>query len=344
MGPYIRMYHFSGSDEQYICFLEKALQALGFHHRNCGLQLLSPPITESHRATKRRRNLDSLPQTFLLPSAPENLLVSTSSNGVSSTQSSTASSILPNHNCTPGGEKPLKKAQSWKKAADALIKATPAAKEWKTPWIVKDPVTSYDCHSPTKLILGSSPPDEVSEDVETGFKDEALAKAAHFARTIRYCGDTADLLFKIKCFREIVLASICIVLLDCGKLQKDVDSVMKIHISNAKPKHLNRLRYGAKWANSLVNELHWHGWGNRAQEVLFLCKSHEAMFDCTVAYESGGKPLAAYGAFSDYQNETLPYLVMRLSGHEYTNGIATSVPENHLIPSLVRNVIGTPVK
>jgi hypothetical protein len=36
--------------------------------------------------------------------------------------------------------------------------------------------------------------------------------------------------------------------------------------------------------------------------------------------------------------------VMRLSRHEYTNSIATSVPENHLIPSLVQNVIGTPVE
>ena len=60
--------------------------------------------------------------------------------------------------------------------------------------------------------------------------------------------------------------------------------------------------------------------------------------------EPGGKHLTAYGTFSDYQNETLPYFVMRLSGHQYTNGAAASMPENHLIPSLVRNVIGTPVK
>jgi hypothetical protein len=292
MGAYARLYSFSGSDIEYIYFLEKTLQALQLHHHNCALQLLPPTATEGHRATKRQRSgavLDILQPTSpcLSLSTPGTSLSLASFNGASSTQCLPASSVVAaNHKPQSGSENPSKKAQPepWRKTADALIKATPVAEKWKTPWVVNDTVTSYNCHSPSQLIFGTPLRNAISGDVENGSQEEVLARAANFARSIRYYGDTADLCKKIQCFQEIVLGSVCVYLLDCGIPQEDVDSVMKIHISNAGPKHLSRLRNGAKLASSFVNGLHWNGWGNRAGELLFLCKLRKAIFNCTISY------------------------------------------------------------
>jgi hypothetical protein len=256
------------------------------------------------------------------------------------------------HNPQSGSENPSKKAraESWKKAADALINDTPVAEKWRTPWIIESAGSSYHCHSPAKFILGTSPPNAISGVVETGFQDEILVRAATFASNIANYGSRADLYTKIHSFHEIVLGSICVVLLDCGKPQEDVDSIMQIHISNAEPKHLNRLRNGAKWANGLVNALHWRGWGRRAQEVLFYCKLNKAILDYTLSYRSGGKPITLYGRFSDSRSTSLPYFVTRLSETKYTDGPATGMVQdpltvqNPLIPSLVRSVIGTSVE
>jgi hypothetical protein len=288
MGAYARLYLFSGSDIEYIHLLERALQALQSHHLNCRLGSFST-TTESNRPPKRRRDGTPLKSPAVLePAEPTSCLAflpsgtsssSTSPDGPLSTQSLTAPSApAASHNPRPGSENPSKKARagSWKKAADALINDTPVAEKWKTPWIIESAVSSSDCHSPAKLILGTSPPNTISGVVETGFQDEILVRAATFASNIANYGNRADLYTKIHSFHEIVLGSICVILLDCGKPQEDVDSIMQIHISNAEPKHLNRLRNGAKWANSLVNALHWRGWGNRAQEVLFHCKLHKS--------------------------------------------------------------------
>jgi hypothetical protein len=294
MGAYARLYLFSGSDIEYIHLLEKALQVLQTHHLNCRLGSFSTP-TESNRPPKRRRDgtavkspavLESAEPTSCLALLPSGTsLFSTPPDGALSTPSLTASSTpAASHNPQPGSENPAKKAraESWKKAADALINDTPVAEKWKTPWIIESGVSSSDCHFPAKLILGTSPPDVISGVVETGFRDEILVRAATFASNIANYGNRADLYTKIHSFHEIVLGSICVVLLDCGKPQEDVDSIMQIHISNAEPKHLNRLRNGAKWANGLVNALHWRGWGKRAQELLFHCKLHQAILDCTL--------------------------------------------------------------
>jgi hypothetical protein len=301
MGAYARLYLFSGSDREYIRLLEKALQALQFHHLNCPLGPFST-TTESNRPTKRRRDGTAFKPPAVLESAgptsclsllpPGTSLSSTLPDGAPSTRSLTASSApAASHNPRSGSDNPPKKARAepWKKAADALINDTPVAEKWKTPWIVESAVSSYDCHSPAKLILGTSPPNTISGVVETDFQDEILARAATFASNIANYGNRADLYAKIHSFHEIVLGSICVVLLDCGKPQEDVDSIMQIHISNAEPKHLNRLRNGAKWANSLVNALHWRGWGKRAQEVLFHCKSHKAILDGTISYRFRGQ-------------------------------------------------------
>jgi hypothetical protein len=290
MGSHTRLLpSFSGSDIEYISLLEKLLLALEFHHRNCPLQLIPPTTT----AAKRRRietleistELSSLQPKSPL-STPAASLFLTSSDGASCTQSLTASSSHASNDHQSGSSNPPKKfrTEPWKKPADALIKTTPVAQEWKIPWITNDRGSSNECHSLTNLILGTSFPNTISGDVETGFQDEVLARAANFAHSIRYYDDTADLCSKIRCFQEIVLASICVVLLDCGRPRKDVDAIMQIHIVDGVSKHLHRLRNGAKWANSLVNELHWRGWANRAQELLFLCRSLKVIFDCTISY------------------------------------------------------------
>jgi hypothetical protein len=302
MGAYARLYLFSGSDREYIRLLERALQALQFHHFNCPLGPFSTTTTESNRPTKRRRDGTALKSPAVLePTEPTSCLSllpsrtslsSTPLDAAPPTQSLTASSgPAASHNPQSGSENPSKKARAepWKKAADALINDTPVAEKWKTPWIVESAVSSYDCHSPAKLILGTSPPNTISGVVEADFQDEILARAATFASNIANYGNRADLYARIHSFHEIVLGSICVVLLDCGKPQEDVDSIMQIHISNAEPKHLNRLRNGAKWANSLVNALHWRGWGKRAQEVLFHCKSHKAILDGTISYRFRGQ-------------------------------------------------------
>jgi hypothetical protein len=360
MGAYARLYLFSGSDTEYIHLLEKALQVLQSHHLNCRLGSFSTS-TQSNRPPKRRRDgtpvkppavLGSAAPTSCLALPPSGtLLPSTPPDGARSTPSLTAPSApAASHPPQGGSQNPSKKARagSWKKAADALITDTPVAESWTTPWIVDSGVFS-DCHSTAELILGTSFPKTISGVAETGFQDEILVRAAAFASNIANYGNRADLYTKIHSFYELVLGSLCIVLLDCGKPQEDVDSIMQIHISNAEPKHLNRLRNGAKWANSLVNALHWRGWGKRAQELLFYCKLHNAILDCTVSHHSGGKPITLYGRFSDSRSTSLPYFVTRLSEAKYINGPTTGMvqdsltAQNPLIPSLVRSVIGTSV-
>src|SRR5436853_1048379 len=128
MVAYARLYLFSGSDIEYIHLLEKALQTLQLHHRNCRLGLFST-TTESNGPTKRRRDgtvvkspavLRSAEPTSCLALLPSRTsLSSTPPDGALSTQSLTASSApAVSHNPQSGSENPSKKAraESWKKA------------------------------------------------------------------------------------------------------------------------------------------------------------------------------------------------------------------------------------
>ncbi len=60
---------------------------------------------------------------------------------------------------------------------------------------------------------------------------------------------------KIGCFQELVLTSLCAVMVQSGYSKDSIESVMRVYISKSNPKHLERLRQGAVWVNRVIGRL-----------------------------------------------------------------------------------------
>jgi hypothetical protein len=73
-------------------------------------------------------------------------------------------------------------------------------------------------------------------------------------------------------FRELVFASLCVVMEHQGLPINTINDLMRICMSSSGAANLYRLRRGALWVNRVIRGLIIRGWGHGATELFFLCK------------------------------------------------------------------------
>ena len=119
-------------------------------------------------------------------------------------------------------------------------------------------------------VTEAFPRDCTTEDPERFRNDVLINYAKSYANVTKKSEKTLEFAQLVHSFRELVFVSLCVVLEYYGIPEDDINQVMKICISNSEPKHLKRLRRGARLANRLVDELSRSGWGDLATEMLFI--------------------------------------------------------------------------
>ncbi|EZG02201.1 hypothetical protein H106_07770 [Trichophyton rubrum CBS 735.88] len=110
-------------------------------------------------------------------------------------------------------------------------------------------------------------------------------------------------------FRVIIVALVCVVMLENGAELADTESILKTCIPNPSTvtgRTLSRNRYAAKWVNSQILELRKVGWGDRSAEVFLqygqsiskfrLISSNTRSGDAFIAgMKEKGKPIPKLG-------------------------------------------------
>jgi hypothetical protein len=94
-------------------------------------------------------------------------------------------------------------------------------------------------------------------------KDFLLYKASIYAGKVKSDGIRAA-------FEQMAFVSLCVVLIDHGISDEEVNKVMRICITDSTYEHLRRLRSAATWFNSIISDLQSHGWGGKASAALIM--------------------------------------------------------------------------
>jgi hypothetical protein len=103
--------------------------------------------------------------------------------------------------------------------------------------------------------------------------DALIYSARQYAIDTKTSRASAGLLVQIHTFRELVFASLCVVMEAQGLPIPTINDLMRICMSSSGAANLYRLRRGALWVNRVIGGLMKRGWGHAATEFFLLCKS-----------------------------------------------------------------------
>lgn len=236
MAP-ARAFAFNGTDSQYIQFLERLL-------------LQNPDTLPTLSSPRRTESRDPLTPS---PSPSHEVEFTFVQEDPSQTISTEA---------------------QWVGKMKRLIEKTPPASEW---WeqLVRRGIDSVETNHTiiTCLLHGSGPVssmDMSTKDTYSSFRMTILLqRVSHYAAIIRQC---SSLVARIQCLQKFVFVCLCIVLEFEGVAKGDVHQLMILVITAGSPDYLDRTLKGVKWMNMLIDELTTCGWGNRASELLMICR------------------------------------------------------------------------
>lgn len=172
----------------------------------------------------------------------------------------------------------------WKQIADQISKG------WDKPnsWMEKRAAVGLDSAEQNKFaltaILGLKKDlllhlgqEEVVLSVSRPCTNDATDILVMSAR--QYALDSNDrqrnpgLITQIKAFRELVFASLCVVMEHQGIAINTIENLMRICISSSGSANLYRLRRGALWVNRMISGtlMKQMGWGHASTEFFVLC-------------------------------------------------------------------------
>jgi len=187
----------------------------------------------------------------------------------------------------PGKKAPLGNSPRWKRIVDQITTG------WDDPqaWGIKRVSLGLDSvdqnNRALMLILGlqkcipsewhqcSSPsPTQVSDYAEQGAdtKDALIHLARQYALDTKASGANSAFVSQIHNFRELVFASLCVVMEQQGLSIETINDLMRICMSSSGAANLYRLRRGALWVNRVIRGLIVKGWGHGATELFLLCR------------------------------------------------------------------------
>jgi len=181
----------------------------------------------------------------------------------------------------------------------------------------KDVSHSFTGPSPVEIQPGKENP-----------KDALIMSARQYALDTKASEANAGFVVQIHIFRELVFASLCVVMEQQGLPIDTINELMRICMSSSGPANLYRLRRGALWVNrvisgTMVKKL---GWNYNATEFFLL----------------SGRPVSQYGLLWEACMHSFPYLSQRLV---QVNSMVT-VPVNEAgwipfsIPLIIKGLVG----
>jgi hypothetical protein len=251
----------------YIGFLEAKVSYLQRHHEHCDIWVARPPVADA--------NSPYLP--------PDIVVVNDESRIVQATPSSSASSTYKSLTTTQPSKNIFEGNPRWKQIINQLTTGWDKASSWED----KRVVIGLDSVERNKYaltaILGlkkdlspardESPP-STSRDCFYA-TDPLIMSARQYAMDSKASQTSEDLVVQVHIFRELVFASLCVVMEHQGLPIDTIDSLMRICISSSGSANLYRLRRGALWVNRVISGtmMKKMGWGRGSTEFFFLCRN-----------------------------------------------------------------------
>jgi hypothetical protein len=252
----------------YIAFLEAKLQYLQFHHEHCD-PFASPLVFDP--------NLPYLPSDIVVANdeAQKQFPISP----ISSLHTQFPEEVV---EVAPapkkGGAVPR-----WKRIVDQMMTGwdKPTSWEEKRASIGLDSVEKNQYaltlilglkkHTP-QTFQGDSP--NVGKHTDANPHGALILSARQYALDTKASETNASFVLQIHIFRELIFASLCVVMEHQGLPIDTINDLMRICMSSSGSANLYRLRRGALWVNrvisgTLVKKL---GWNYNATEFFLLCK------------------------------------------------------------------------
>jgi hypothetical protein len=262
----------------YIGFLEAKVSYLQQHHERCNSWIPEPMILVP--------DVPYLPPGMIVDNEssdlvaysfdqPSQLQVKATSPASSPTSSTT--SVKPQLKAPPGNN------PRWKRIVDQITAG------WDDPrgWATKRASLGLDSvdqnNRALMLILGlqncipsewapGSPLPIGGNDTGMNKKDALILSARQYALDTKASGTNSVFVTQIHNFRELVFASLCVVMEQQGLPINTINDLMRICMSSSGAANLYRLRRGALWVNRVIRGLIVKGWGHGATELFLLCK------------------------------------------------------------------------
>ncbi|KAI9726529.1 MAG: hypothetical protein M1834_009016 [Cirrosporium novae-zelandiae] len=144
---------------------------------------------------------------------------------------------------------------------------------------------------------------------------DLLEIANGYASFTKRTQEQGRLVTKLGLFQKLIFVSLCAVLVKIGISQEAVNLVMHVCISNSETKNLDRLRRGGIWVNQCISEL-------------------------SKTYWKGGQPVGFYGRYGE-GSKSLPYFIEHLTKRKCTDVV--SEPPGWIpfsIPCIIKSLLG----
>lgn len=254
----------------YISFLEAKLQYLQYHHEHCNL--VSPTLDP---------NLPYLPPDFVVESdeaerATLSTLPLTPPSPLSPTPAPAISAPVQQVVVKKGG------VPRWKRIIDQMMIGWEQPNSWEDRRVSIGLDTVERNRYALTMILGQKASLTQAEPMEyfpntsepPSATESLIASARQYALETKAAQKNAGSIPQINTFRELVFASLCVVMEQQGLPIDTINELMRICMSSSGPANLYRLRRGALWVNRVIaGTLEAKlGWEYNATEFFLLCE------------------------------------------------------------------------
>ena len=259
----------------YINFLEAKLSYLQHHHDYCNIWITSPPLAGA-----------SLPY---LP--PDIVAASYETDNESNIYQMVSSPLTPSF-VSPTGTEPSAKAfknnPRWKQVIDQITKGWDKSSSWieKREAIGLNSIEQNKYALTAILGLQKNFPLNLARNESllsvsragmnsTDSTVTLITLAQQYALDSKTSHRNTPLDVQVHTFRELVFASICVVMEHQGVPIDTINELMRICISSSGSANLYRLRRGALWINRVISGtmMQKMGWGHSSTEFFLLCRN-----------------------------------------------------------------------
>ena len=326
MSKKCRIDGFTGTQKQYVAYLER--QVIRYRHEKSVIETSSPPVRtalqaqdsvsaqETEHPSHRRRDHLSTKQN----ASPEFVFWS------------------PDQKRSPQNA-------AWIKLAKGLVKDTPSAKEWvdKT----RELGISSDARAIVFLISNDFEAQTYMETKGNAISSPPITEwtaieslQIHAQATVQR-QDRARLTLRFTRFSHFLILSASFVLLHHGAPRQEVITVVKICMGkNVSEKYAMDILRVVRFLNRTIDTLDAHGWGNRASQLLLICRCSCCLDRRNANLTIGDRTFASYHALCSYSDESLKFLQAQLCSDPYVDSsdikwTPGEEPMPLFIPSLV---------
>ncbi|KAH7317886.1 hypothetical protein BKA65DRAFT_557297 [Rhexocercosporidium sp. MPI-PUGE-AT-0058] len=304
----------------YIGFLEAKLQYLQFHHETC--EKWSAPLPPAFS------DLSYLPPDFIVANELQ----------LCPTETPPFNESPPVSYTTQLTQKVPANNARWKRIVDQITKGWDQPSSWMDRRIAIGLDSVEKNHYALTMLLGLK--NELARGHEADFtaqimnvssKQNAVTEtlimsARQYALGTKASERDAGFVVQLHNFRELIFASLCVVIEHQGLPIDTINDLMRICMSSSGAANLYRLRRGALWVNRVIAGLIRKGWHHGATEFFLL----------------SGRPVSQYGLLWEACVHSFPCLSERLSQIYET----VEPPSNDVgwipfsIPSIIKGLVG----